>query len=141
MFIALAIFASVVGLFATGAAIFTAWAFQASRGQGGAGASRERPAPTAPPSGWLLRWTVADYATILLFGFGFVFLLVDLIGVIRDRELYPLYHYGYLLCGFIFTLMGMLFAFARLAIVIWLAGRIAGAGHQAGEPDQAEQAE
>ena len=67
---------------------------------------------------YFTRWTVFDYAVLALFAFGMLFLLVDVLGVIRDRHDYPYWHYGYLLCGFIFSLLSMLFMLIRLAIVL-----------------------
>ncbi|MFB9752999.1 hypothetical protein ACFFNY_15650, partial [Paenibacillus hodogayensis] len=94
----------------------------------------------ALPPGWFLRWTLADYAALFLFGFGIVFLLTDLIGVARDRDMYPMYHYAYLLCGTIFSFMGMLFTLVRLALVLRLTGGAAGNGHDPHKPDKAKQA-
>ncbi|PYI56495.1 hypothetical protein [Paenibacillus flagellatus] len=149
MYIALAVFAGLLGLFVTGAAVFTAWAYYASRKSGAAAPEGEpnRPdaagGPEGPPASWFLRWTVADYAALFLFGFGVVFLLADLTGLSADREQYqyPPYHYAYLLCGFVFSFMGMLFTIVRLAMVIRLAGRASSPGHHAYKPHQAQQAE
>lgn len=143
LYVLLAIFAAVIGLFVTGAAIFTAWAFYSSRSKTTNDGAREI-GDTAQNEGkwsWFLRWTVADYAALFLFGFGTVFLLTDLIGVSKDRDLYPMYHFAYLLCGTLFSFMGMLFMFVRLALVLRLTGGTASAGHHSHEPDQAEQAE
>jgi hypothetical protein len=59
-----------------------------------------------------------------LFGCGAVFLLVDLIAISKvvDQYQFPPYHYGYLLCGFIFCLLGMLFSTIRVISLLWLAG-------------------
>lgn len=144
MYIALAIFASLVGLFVTGAAVFTAWAFYASRKKA-AGAERPEGKTAAAAEGnpwsWFMRWTVADYAALFLFGFGAVFLLTDLVGVAKDRDQFPMYHYAYLLCGIVFSFMGMLFTFVRLVLVLRLAGGSAAAHHHPHKPDQTEHAE
>lgn len=145
MYIALAIFASLVGLFVTGAAIFTAWAFYASRKKEDEARRREAAGHSDEagdrPMDWFMRWTVADYAALFLFGFGLVFLLTDLIAVGKDRDQFPMYHYAYLLCGVVFSGMGMLFTLARLAVVLRLAGRPAAAHHHSDKPDQTEQSE
>jgi len=141
MYIALAIFASVIGLFVTGAAIFTAWAYYSSRHRPADSGKEGQPSAAGSTLDWFMRWTVADYAVLFLFGFGFVFLVTDLVGVAKDRELYPMYHYAYLLSGIIFASMGMLFTFVRLALVLRLTGKSAPVGHHAGEPNQTEQSE
>lgn len=144
MYIALAIFASAIGLFVTGAAVFTAVAFYSSRKRAADEPSRADKTGQPPAGGtldWFMRWTLADYAILFLFGFGIVFLLTDLIGVAKEKELYPPFHYAYLLCGIIFSFMGMLFTFVRLALVLRLTGRSAAAAHHAHKPDQAQQAE
>ncbi|MFK7696358.1 hypothetical protein [Paenibacillus sp. HJGM_3] len=148
MYTGLAIFGSLIGLFVTGAALFTAWSFY-----------MERKAKQAPPESdssddaaaaaktgsltpLLKGWMVWDYAVILLFGVGAVFLFTDLLAVARDREQFPPYHYGYLLCGFIFCLLGMLFSFIRIATLIRLhrGSRTARMDH-ADEPEHAYHAE
>jgi hypothetical protein len=144
MYIALAVFASLVGLFVTGAAIFTAWTFYASRKKTVEVQQQDGNAPAAAagnPWSWFLRWTVADYAALFLFGFGAVFLLTDLVGVAKDRDQFPMYHYAYLLCGIVFSFMGMLFTFVRLALVLRLTGGSAAAHHHPHKPDQTKHAE
>jgi hypothetical protein len=136
MYTTLAVFASVLGLAVTGAAVYTAWyVFQLRKGKEG----------VDPPGQFertlLLRWTLFDYSLLLLSLIGLLFLLTDLIGVLRDRDLYPYYHYGYLLCGFIFTLLGLLFMLARLFVVLRLANQGSAAPHNHDEPDEAHQAE
>lgn len=138
MYITLAVFAGILGLFVTGASVYTAWyVFQLSK------KNKEESAPGQPlPASALLRWTVFDYALLGLVLIGLLFLLVDLIGVLRDRDLYPYYHYGYLLCGFIFTLLGLLFMLSRLFIVLRLVSRSGSAApHDQDEPDEADRSE
>jgi hypothetical protein len=48
---------------------------------------------------YMLRWTWFDYYMLMLFMFGFVFLLGDVVGVARQPEIYPSWHYGYVLIG------------------------------------------
>lgn len=146
MYTILAIFAGLIGLFVTGVAVFTAWAYYSTRArlkQAGQQPEGETPAgePDISPWDWFLRFTVADYAALFLFGFGAVFLITDLIGVMKDRDMFPMYHFGYLLCGILFCLMGMLFMFVRLVLVLRLTGGASASAHHPHEPDQPEQAE
>lgn len=136
MYITLAVFASVLGLAVTGAAVYTAWYVYRLRRGGG-----EEPAGEPLDRTVLLRWTLFDYALLLLSLIGLLFLLTDLIGVLRDRDLYPYYHYGYLLSGFIFTLLGLLFMLTRLFLVLRLANQCLAAPHDHHEPNEAHQAE
>lgn len=136
MYTALAVFAAVIGLIVTGAAVYTAWyVFQLRKEK------EEVPGGSPFMASALLRWTVFDYGLLILVLAGLVFLLADLIGVMRDRDLYPYYHYGYLMSGFIFTLLGLLFMLSRLFVVLRLAGKTAAAPHDHYEPDQAHQAD
>ncbi|MFB6367497.1 hypothetical protein ACFCP7_26315 [Paenibacillus elgii] len=66
----------------------------------------------------LARWTFFDYALLALFLIGSLFLFTDLLAVLRDAEQYPPYHFPYLLCGFVFTVAGMLMMLVRLALTI-----------------------
>ncbi|TBL73217.1 hypothetical protein [Paenibacillus thalictri] len=128
----LAIFAGIIGLFVTGAAVFTAWVYVQRRKEGG----------TQPKLPDLTKWSVFDAALLILFALGFVFLLTDVVAVIRDQASYPMYHYGYLLCGFIFTCMGMLFMVVRLAMLLSFmrADRVP-APNEHSHPSQADSAE
>jgi len=132
----LAIFAAVLGLAVTAAAFFTAWyLFKSYKEKVATESSAFDPSK-------LLRWTVLDYAVIGLFAVGMMFLLVDVLGMARDRGSYPLYHFGYLLSGFIFSFLGMLFTVGRLFLVLRLAGAPRpSAVHHHNEPNQAHQAE
>lgn len=151
MYTALAIFASILGLFVTGAALFTAWFVYQERKTNASQQQSDAAHPAHPPDGrspmeqsraLLQRWMVWDWAVIILFGAGAVFLLTDLIAVARDRAQYPPYHYGYLLCGFIFCMMGMMFAFFRILTLLWLnrGSHAPGADHS-DEPEHAHHAE
>lgn len=138
MYTALSVFAAIIGLAATGAAVYTAWYILQLR--------KVQAEPDKPSNGTfsvsqLLRWTFFDYSLLILVLIGLMFLLVDLIGVLRDRDLYPYYHYGYLISGFIFSLMGLLFMLTRLFVVLRLAGQAFAAPHHHHEPNQADQAE
>ncbi|MED4601744.1 hypothetical protein P9314_13640 [Paenibacillus validus] len=91
----------------------------------------------------LLQWTFFDYVLLALFLIGSLFLFTDLVAVLRDSASYPPYHYGYLLCGFVFTFAAALMMLLRLALVLALARgaqRLAGADHHQHEPNHAEHA-
>ncbi|HZG55552.1 hypothetical protein [Paenibacillus sp.] len=66
----------------------------------------------------LVRWTVFDYLILGVFLFGTLFLLADLVGVLRDRDAYPYYHYGYVLSGFVYNTIAGIFLFARLGLAL-----------------------
>jgi len=85
----------------------------------------------------LLRWTLADYLLLFPAAFAFLFLLVDVIAVLRDRNLFPDYHIGYLLCGFVLFILSFGFLYARLMLTIGLY-RDAAAPHQEPDPAKAE---
>ncbi|WP_248924950.1 hypothetical protein [Paenibacillus hamazuiensis] len=129
----LALFGGLIGLFVTGAAVFMAWLYLQHRKQ---------PETSAYEPPVLLKWTSFDYALIILFLIGSLFLFTDALAVIRDRESYPLYHYGYLLCGFVFTFLGMLFMVVRLALVLSMvrSGSLRAPNHHnhPGDADQPE---
>lgn len=98
--------------------------------------------------GALKRWTVFDYVIFSLFLIGSLFLLADLAGVLRDRDAYPFYHYGYLLSGFIYNLLAGVFLFVRLGLTLRMAGGEPAASDgpplssdDEGEPQQAKTAE
>ncbi|SFL27770.1 hypothetical protein SAMN03159341_104402 [Paenibacillus sp. 1_12] len=115
----LAVIAGLIGLLVTGSAVLMAWLtmnqlqdkrkHETSNGRLLDGTFRH-----------LLRWTFFDYALIGVFTIGSMFLLADLLAVIRDAQSYPLYHYGYLVCGFVFMIFGMLFMVLRLSLVLSL---------------------
>jgi hypothetical protein len=122
MYPALAVVGGLVGLLVTGVAVYTAWFIHRAVGAD----ADKSDAFSAPLSRieaagkMILRWTLMDYAVLLLFIIGLLFLLADLAGVLRDRHSYPLYHFGYLLCGLVFSALGMLFMFVRLTVLIRL---------------------
>ncbi len=129
----LQVFAAILGLAVTGGAVYTVWRLFQAKGKTGAPGKLERQL--------LLRWTVFDYAVLALVLIGLVFLLADVIGVIKDRDQYPYYHYGYLLSGFIFSLVGLVFMLVRLAMVLRLANPDPSAVDEGNKPDQAYHAE
>lgn len=134
MYLALSIFAAVLGLAITGATVYTAWyVHQAQKRPAG-----NKQAASGPVESALLNWTVLDSAVLVSFGVGMVFLLVDLIAVMRDKDLYPPYHFGYLLSGFVFVLLAMISMFIRLIYVLRLAGSPIFASDQKHEPTEAD---
>jgi hypothetical protein len=116
MLFILSIFAGVIGLFITAAAIVTLWQIQANR-------NRLKQAGVPNPSTYAFgeyfsRWTVFDYAMLFTIGVGMIFLLADLYAVYRDRSSYPPYSFSYLLCGFAFIALGLLNLLFRLSVVL-----------------------
>jgi hypothetical protein len=66
----------------------------------------------------LSRWTWLDSAICGLLLLGILFMLADLLAMYRDRHLYPLYHFGYLLSAFFYSLIGVIFLLARLLLLL-----------------------
>ena len=142
MNLTLAIMAGAVGLLVTGSAVVMAWLtlhqLHEKRNQGVAKGALLQGAFRP-----LLRWTFFDYMLIGVFVIGSLFLLTDVLAVMRDSSSYPLYHYGYLLCGFAFMVFGMLFMVLRLSLVLSLV-RVESAllvPNQDNQPNEAEQPE
>lgn len=150
----LAIFGSIVGLFITGVAVYTAWMVHQLWKQAGSSA----PLTQSPQSSdyapsirqshadiagrYLSRWTVWDYGVLALFMIGMLLLAADVIAMMRDREAYPDFHYAYLLCGITFTVMSMLLLFGRLAIVLSVQASLRSVSPQHHhEPSHADHAE
>ncbi|MEO3944218.1 hypothetical protein [Gorillibacterium sp. CAU 1737] len=88
----------------------------------------------------LLRWNRADALLLFPAAFAFLFLLVDVIAVLRDRSLFPDYHLGYLLSGLALFLLSFGYLYIRLMLALGLS-REAGAAHQLPDPAQAEHPE
>jgi hypothetical protein len=65
-------------------------------------------------------WTWFDTLMSSLFVLGILFLLVDLVAVIRDREQYPMYRLGYLISAFGYTFFAAIFLWVRLFILLKL---------------------
>jgi hypothetical protein len=120
MWIALVVFASFVGLLMTAVAVFTVWyIWQQWKLEKAAGKAASIVDVAAR---LFMRWTYFDYAILLVFAFGVLFQLADLVAVMRDRALFPPYHLAYVWCGFIFTSMGVLFMLLRLSVVLKVTG-------------------
>lgn len=122
----LAVIGGLIGLAVTGSAVLLAWSVY-----------------TQSKTHDLFRWTYFDYALLALFMVGSLFLFTDLIAVLRDASAFPPYHYGYLLCGFVFTFAGMLMMSVRLMLTVSLirTGRPAPVPNHHEQPSQAEQTE
>jgi hypothetical protein len=137
MYTSLAVFAAVLGLLLISAAMYTIWTLiQQRKGQ-------QRDQSFSELAGrHFLKWSFFDYAVLAVFLSGMVFLLTEAIAVVRDRASFPFHHYGYLLSGFGFSLLGMLFILARFIIVLRMVRGMDGASlvndHQ--EPDEANAA-
>lgn len=117
MYIALAVFAAILALLIVSVSIYTIWSiwYQARHLKG-----KLKDNVNTVVSSYFMKWTWLDYAILLLFLVGMIFLLTDVIAVMRDAELYPAYHFGYLLSGFVFSALAMLFLFIRFAMTLKL---------------------
>ncbi|QGQ97398.1 hypothetical protein EHS13_22180 [Paenibacillus psychroresistens] len=113
MYTILGVLAAVLCVLITAGTIYTIWSIVRQRN------NQQSKQPISETVGrYFLKWSFMDYAIIIVFLCGMLFLLAEVITVMKDRESFPLYHYGYLLSGFIFSLLGMLFMVARFAIVL-----------------------
>ncbi|MBP1965291.1 hypothetical protein [Paenibacillus aceris] len=115
----LAIIGGLLGLFVTGAALYTAWMVHQLWRQ-------QASAPTALSQveiavKYFSRWTVMDYAVIGLFIIGLLLLLAELSAIMRDQTAAANFHFSYLLTGLILCAMGMLLLIARLVVVLGFA--------------------
>jgi len=119
MYVALAVFGGVLGLGITGAAVYSAWMIRQLWQQ--QAASPHAVSQQEIAAEYLSRWTLLDYGTVGLFVIGLLLLLADLLAVLRDKAAFPDYHFAYLLCGIVISVMGMLLLTIRLFVVIGLA--------------------
>jgi hypothetical protein len=138
MYTILRIFAIVLGVILTSGAIYTIITITRQRIK-----QQDKMTFSQTAGRYFLRWSVFDYAVILVFISGMLFLLVEAIAVIKDKASFPYHHYGYLLCGFIFSLLGMVFLLARFVIVLRMVGGMDGFSlvNNHHEPDKADTAE
>lgn len=113
MYPTLAVFAGALGLVIVGCSAWTAAILLGYRRRYG-----WKPEAVEAIRVRFFRWTYMDYAVLLVLTVGMLFLLADLLAVIRDREAYPFYHYGYLACGFVFVTVSTLFLFARFVMLL-----------------------
>lgn len=142
----LAVLGAVLGLFAAAAAVYTVWFVRSSSKRSNIRSTDEMEKgkfSEAEIAGALfLKWTVWDFAVLLLFVSGTLIFLADLLAMSRDRISYPEYHFNYLLTGFVFTVLGMSFAMIRLGLMLQLTRSVRMPlpdNHH--EPDQADPAE
>ncbi|GIP33958.1 hypothetical protein [Paenibacillus sp. J2TS4] len=139
-----AIFAGIVGLIVTGAAVYTLWHVYSSINQTKEGQPQDSHNSSGQRPGvgiYFLRWTVLDAAMLALFAIGMLFLFVDLLSVMRNPEQYPYHHYAYILVGFIFSFLGMLFMIVRLSLTLQ-STRMPGSGKEHhNQPEQADSTE
>ena len=158
MYLALAIVGSLLGLLITGVAVYTIWVVHqlwkqqmetagdrspqpAEENEADPAPAVQRVTPAAVAGQYLSRWRVLDYGVVGLFIIGMMLLTADLLAVMRDKASFPDYHLAYLLCGAVFTFLGMLFLFVRLAVVLSLrTDRSFSPDHQH-QPHHANQAE
>jgi hypothetical protein len=112
----LAIFGGILGLIVTGIALYTAWIIHQLWKQQAASPRAFSSAEIA--TRYLSRWTVLDYAVSGISAIGLLLLAADFFAVMRDRASFPPYHIFYLLCGLIFSMMGILLLVVRLFVVI-----------------------
>lgn len=67
---------------------------------------------------YLLRWTWFDYYMCFVFLFGFIFLISDVIDVAKQQDLYPSWHYGYVLVGIVVLLHAFIYFIARFIFLL-----------------------
>jgi uncharacterized membrane protein len=126
MYTILIIFGGCIGLIVTGAAFYTVWSVMEMRRQ--QNVQHHHIQAAAVEAGYntqsveirdvLRSWTVMDYGAIGVFVIGMMLMIADLFAVIRDRDSYPYYHYGYLFCAIIFVLVGMMFMVVRIGVIL-----------------------
>jgi uncharacterized membrane protein len=119
MYPMLTILAAILGVFITIGAIYTLWSIVRQQKNQAIKQSISEIAGR-----YLLKWSFLDYAIIIVFLSGMLFLLAELISVLKDRASFPYYHYGYLISGFVFSMLGMLFLLARFTIVLRIVQRM-----------------
>lgn len=135
MYLILAVAAAIIALLVVGFGVFAAYMLLSGKRRGMIEQS-------------LRRWTLFDYIILAVFLIGALFLLADVVGVLRDREAYPYYHYGYLLSGFAYNLLAGICMLIRLGLTLRMqenaeeASRGApAADHHHDKPGQAQSAE
>jgi Na+-driven multidrug efflux pump len=108
MYFLLSVAAALIALLVTGFGIFAAYMLWSGKREAFNQALR--------------RWTIFDYLIVSVFVIGTLFLLTDLIAVMKDREAYPYYHYGYLVSGFVYNVLAGVFLYVRLGMTFRLLG-------------------
>jgi membrane-bound ClpP family serine protease len=112
----LALLGAVVGLFVTGAGIYTAWTVHQLWRQQAAAPRAVSQVDIAVT--YFSRWTIIDYSVVGLFLIGLLLMLAELVAVGRDHTEIANFHWAYLLTGIIMSVMGMLLLFLRLVVVL-----------------------
>lgn len=69
-------------------------------------------------SRYLYRWTWFDYYMLFLFLFGFVFLISDVIGVAGQPDVFPSWHFGYVLIGTVILFHVFIYFLARYLFLL-----------------------
>ncbi|OCT12123.1 hypothetical protein A8709_30180 [Paenibacillus pectinilyticus] len=116
MNLVLAIIGGIVGLFVTGAGIYTAWSVhQLWRQQA---ASPRAVSQVEIAVTYFSRWTVIDFSVVGLFIIGLLLMIAELVAVGRDHTEIANFHWAYLLTGIIISAMGMVLLFLRLLVVL-----------------------
>ena len=115
MYTTLVVIGGIIGIFVVGAAFYTIWLIAEAYKRRGHFNEEHR---VTEHDGFFRRWTVMDYAALVVFALGAMLMVADLLAIYRDRESYPYYHYGYLFSAFIFMVVGMLFIVVRLGFVL-----------------------
>ncbi|GGI45254.1 hypothetical protein GCM10008018_11160 [Paenibacillus marchantiophytorum] len=142
-----AIVGGILGLFVTGAALYTAWMVYYLWQQQAASPRAVSRVDIAVK--YFSRWTMMDYAAVALFVVGLLLLLAELFAALRDRAGTDVvnFHFSYLLSGIIFSTLGTVLLIVRLMIVLGFAQTgalhrtIAIAPNHEDEPDHANEAE
>lgn len=129
MYDLLAALAGGFGVIAFGIAIYTLLRISLNRSVSGNMVERAEK--------YFQRWTLLDAAMIALFAIGALFLIADVIGIIREGNLLAYHHYGYTLSGVVYCTTGMLFMVGRLIFVLRRVGRLASFSQQHQKPNQA----
>lgn len=110
MYHLLAVVAATIGVLTVGVTLYTVIIISFTRKDSGHVVERaER---------YFQRWTALDAAMIALFAVGALFLVVNVIGIAREQNLLAYHHYGYVLSGVAYCLVGMLFMIGRLIFVL-----------------------
>lgn len=140
MYTTLVIIGGFIGLIVTGAAFYTVWLVMEQRKQQSSDLAVEHNDQGVKRGDVLRSWTAMDYAAIGVFVIGLMLIIADLFAVIRDRDSYPYYHYGYLFSAFIFVLVGMMFMVVRLGVLLNLPMKTEPTFlHDHNKPDQADE--
>ncbi|RTE01995.1 hypothetical protein [Paenibacillus whitsoniae] len=111
----LTVIGAFIGLFVTGAALYTAWTVHHLWRQQAASPRAVSQVEIAVT--YFSKWTILDFSAIGLFLIGFVLLLAELVSVHRGQTEATL-HFMYLLSGMIYCSLGMLLLIVRLTVVL-----------------------